>query len=279
MTKVPNRLINRLATLDPDRAAAMLVEAGHDLDKVMPRLRDARIAMGLEAGHIPPECGDEMRSGPARAQLISFMPRATLPKGADGFEVCDVGRDRRHAARVADAIDVMRATARRFRRDDPFTPDQVQIARRYAALVERYDAGAVKTASLETVGGGSGGGGCITEARLAEKREIDSLRARIGDGVALSVRRQRPSTRPGGRLITDRQLVDAVCLGGKVISAVLRDAGWVKLGGGVSDRHSGALMSALCAALDRMTGPVGGAGRVLSARFGGPPIHPFHDAV
>lgn len=129
----------------------------------------------------------------------------------------------------------------------PFTPGQIMMARHYQALVERHDAGGMKCASLEGRQGGSGQGGGFADAFLAEGREIAAIRARIGDGVAMAVRRIRPSQRGSRAAITDRRLVDMVCLGGSDLTAVLRAHGWVK-----STSNLMALRKALADALDRM---------------------------
>ncbi|VDC31402.1 hypothetical protein [Pseudogemmobacter humi] len=129
----------------------------------------------------------------------------------------------------------------------PFTPGQIQMGLHYQALVERHEAAGMKCASVEvraaaSPGGGNGGG--FIEALLSEARELDMIRRRIGDGVALPVRRGA-----GRRPITDRALVDAVCLAGKDLTAVLREHGWAN-----DARARAALRRALAAALDRMSG-------------------------
>lgn len=131
----------------------------------------------------------------------------------------------------------------------PFTPGQIAMGQHYAALVERHDGAGVKCASLEGRGGGGGNGGGFADAYLAEGREIAAIRRRIGDGVALAVRRIRPSDRGSRAGITDRRLVDMVCLAGADLTAVLRAHGWVK-----STANLQAVRGALVAALDRMQG-------------------------
>lgn len=131
----------------------------------------------------------------------------------------------------------------------PFTPGQIAMGQHYAALVERHDGAGMKCASLEGRGGGGGTGGGFADAYLAEGREIAAIRRRIGDGMALAVRRIRPSDRGSRAGITDRRLVDMVCLGGEDLTAVLRAHGWVKSTGNLR-----AVRLALGAALDRMQG-------------------------
>ena len=67
--------------------------------------------------------------------------------------------------------------------------------------------------------------------------------------MALAVRRIRPSDRGSRAGITDRRLVDMVCLGGEDLTAVLRAHGWFEDG-----KNRKALRLALCAVLDRMQG-------------------------
>lgn len=133
----------------------------------------------------------------------------------------------------------------------PFSAGQVCMGQHYAALIERHDAAGIKCVSIEGRQGGSGKGGGFIEAYLAEGDEIAEIRRRIGGGVAMQVRRARTGG-GGGRpavSITDRVLVDMVCLQGCDLSAVLVRFGWCADG-----KNRKALREALCAALDRMQG-------------------------
>ena len=89
------------------------------------------------------------------------------------------------------------------------------------------------------------------EASLAIDAALDKMHRQIGTGVAMSVRRVRPSQRGEGRAknIPNRALVDAVCLGQQTLGAVLKEWGWCNDG-----HHRKALRAALVAALDRMQG-------------------------
>ena len=130
--------------------------------------------------------------------------------------------------------------------DAPFSLGHISMGLHYLALVERHDAAGIKCASIEGRAGspsGSGGGGFV-EAYLAEGFEIEALHRRIGAGIALAVRRGS-----GRRSITDRQLVDAVCLAGKDLTGLLRSHGWAN-----DARLRDHLRKALVAALDRMIG-------------------------
>ena len=160
-------------------------------------------------------------------------------RAVDVFDLMEQQALREHARRGGDAALV-----------SPFTPGQVEMGRRYQALVERRSAGGMRCAGLEAGRGGSGGGDFMT-AFMAQGDEVDLICARIGQGAAMVVRRIRPSKRGGSaaRVITDRALVDGVCLEGQDLNGVLRAAGWSADG-----HHRKALRTALSAALDRMQG-------------------------
>jgi len=136
----------------------------------------------------------------------------------------------------------------------PFTPGQIQMGQRYATLIERHAAGGMKCTAIGRTGGG-GQGGDFMDTFVAEGREIDMIRTRIGTGQAMIVRRVRPSDRGTKSGITDRRLVDMVCLGGKDLTAVLAAHGWDRQ---VKQLHT--LRVALAAALDRMQGYSDGRG-------------------
>lgn len=134
----------------------------------------------------------------------------------------------------------------------PFTPGQIQMGQHYAMLVERYDAGGMKcTAIGGSTGGGSGGD--FMDAYLRVGDELRFIRSCIGTGQAMAVRRVRPSGRGGDavprRGITDRALIDMVCLGGMDMTAVLEAHGWKE-----QTKHRQALRLALASCLDRVQG-------------------------
>jgi len=204
----------------------------------------------LIARGTPPEaCGDAIPVAPARGLLRAFMPVELAPDGKGGTRPVDAGYRGRAAARVEDAFDRM-DRARRGKGPAPFTPAQVQMGRFYATLTERVASAGVKGTSLEALSQRSGGGNAgFMDAVIDDSRRLAALHARIGGGVAMSVRRIRPSARGSRREILDRGLVDAVCLGGMMPDQVLRSAGWA-----VNGRHRAALRAALSEALDRMIG-------------------------
>lgn len=240
----------KTAAADGKRSSAMLAEA-------------ERIAAIKAAAMVPFSCGPDIPLAPARGAFQTFRPMEMVPGTAGtarpaGYRGPGEGQFR-DAIRVADVFSVMEEQARRAhaaKGEDvgpftaPLTPAQVQMGRTYRDLVERHGAGGMKCASLEANRGG-GSGGAFMDAYLEEGLMIERLRRRIGDGAALVVRRIRPSKRGAGAkgIITDRVLVDMVCLKDKSLSDVLRHHGWAKKG-----EHVAVMRRALAAALDRMQG-------------------------
>ncbi|TQS74025.1 hypothetical protein ERN12_05995 [Rhodobacteraceae bacterium] len=200
---------------------------------------------------VPSECGPDIIAAPARGAFATFTPRGVLAgsNGSDDEGYHPQGEEYpRKALRVADVFDRMEADARKRKKPMPVTRGQVNAARWYRDLVERHDAGGMRCTSLEAMPGGSGSGRCFMDDFVAEGRELERLRARIGTGVAMAVRRVRPSARgAGARTITDRALVDAVCLGDMTVTEVLGVHGWSARGENIKT-----LVSALCEVLERM---------------------------
>lgn len=208
-----------------------------------------RIAEVMARGAVPEACGPEIPLAPARGPMKTFRPIELVP-GTVGV-ARDTGHwergedSRRRGARIMDVFDRMTGP-------NALTPAQIQIGRDYRDLAERHEAGGMKCASLEAAGRGSGGqGGEFIDAFVIEGRRLEALRRRIGTGVAMSVRRIRPSSRGAAAkgLITDRDLVDRVCRGDLDLGQVLKVYGWAAKG-----TARAALRKALAAALDRMQG-------------------------
>lgn len=128
----------------------------------------------------------------------------------------------------------------------PLTWGQIGTGRDYRTVTERHAAGGVKCVSWDRA---KGGGGDFMDAHLALGRKLHGYHAAIGQGSALVLRRIRPSVRGARSGITDRALVDAVCLKGMMPGAVLKAHGWSDDG-----KHRAAVMAALVGALDRMQG-------------------------
>lgn len=205
-------------------------------------------------------CGPAIPVAPARGPQVAFMPHVVMPdeKAESGYKVERIGWRGFSAARAADIFDVLeRIAAKRKDKDgnpgrSPFSKGQVNVARLYRDLVERHDAGGMRCASLEARrGSGPSGGGEFMDAFIAEGEQIALMRRRIGAGVAMAVRRVRPSKRggPDAKPILDRVLVDAICLEGCSFRAVLERHGW-----SLDGKNVKRLIAALASILDRMQG-------------------------
>jgi len=130
----------------------------------------------------------------------------------------------------------------------PFTPGQIAVARDYRILVDWRNGSGVKCSSLEAGRAGGGGSGLFIDSFIDSGRWLTELQRRIGDGVALSVRRHMDRDN-GRRNISVRRLVDLVVLQDKVISVVLQGHGW-----GRQTKHIKLCREAIQGALDRMMG-------------------------
>lgn len=244
-------MLDQMATRLVALLRAYALQAARDMTA---RLRQAGEAARLQAmlgRATPPPAMAAAPVAPARGPMQLVVDRVETDMG------WYIQREVSTFWRGMDQLSIMcrqAYLAHQARGDDgefvpPFTPGQIAMGQHYAALVERHDGAGMKCASLEGRGGGGGVGGGFADAYLAEGREIAAIRHRIGDGMALAVRRIRPSDRGSRAGITDRRLVDMVCLAGDDLTAVLRAHGWVK-----SSANLRAVRLALAAALDRMQG-------------------------
>lgn len=145
----------------------------------------------------------------------------------------------RHDARHPDAAFV-----------PPYDPAQVAVAEDYAALVEWRAGSPMKCASLEGRRGGGGSGEFIV-SYIKQGEWLATLHARIGDGVAMSPRRNMDRGN-GRRTITVRVAVDLLCLSGVPVKTILQRFGWT-----ADMKDQRALRTAICGALDRMQGYTG----------------------
>lgn len=185
--------------------------------------------------------------GPARGAMHVVTDWEALPGGTRRLagrhlEEADVFTRMCRAARLRHE----RATGEAEGAVLPFTWGQISTGRDYRTIAERYSAGGVKCVQIE---GSRGGGGDFMDAHLAIGQRLDRYRRAIGAGSAMAVRRIRPSARGAKAGITDRAVVDAVCLHGKGLAEVLEAHGWSNDG-----KHRAALLVALVGALDRMQG-------------------------
>ena len=212
-------------------------------------------------GAVPEGCGPEIPVAPARGPVVQFTPMKAYPDGENGHKFKPSGHLGRKALRHADAFDLMANRAAGKGKPPPFTPAQVAMARDYAALYEKHQCAGVRCSSMEAApDGGGGGGGEYIDAVLRDAERLAVIQRRIGNGVAMAIRRKRAGDQRV--VISDRKLVDAVCIEGQTISAVMLKHGWKPRGKSVVS-----LIEALGAALDRMAGPVRSP-RVASVTYG-----------
>ncbi len=216
---------------------------------------DDRLCIIRAAGQVPESCGPALAEAPARGPLRVFDILASVEDSQGNTVLRPAGFLGRKTAQRLDAFGVMAAQAGR-KGGAGLTASQIGMGRIYAALVQDHDSVPVRGISVEAMsGGGRGTAEGFTDHRLDQARRIDRLRQRIGTGCAIAVRRIRPSARGTDaaprRNISDRELVDLVCLHDMTISDVLRHHGWSVKGETVR-----AATQALAAALDRMIGPV-----------------------
>ena len=207
-----------------------------------------RIEAVKARGYVPEVCGDAIPEAPARGAIRVFQPMSLFPEGENDWVARPSGYRGRSAMQRADVFDVMAAKAASNGKPAPFTREQVAAGRYYRDLVERHACAGVRCSSVEALrSGGGGGSGSFIDAVLRDREEIERIRRRIGTGTAMAVRKIRPSKRGSRVNITDRRLVDMVCLEDKPISAVLRAHGW-----SVRGQTSGAVRQALVEVLERM---------------------------
>lgn len=218
------------------------------------RLTSEERLAAIKAGCQPPvSCGPDVVSAPARGAFRVFRPIGLVPGSEarvrdEGYRAAGEEAPRKGVA-VVDVFDRMLVETARRKMDAPLSPGQIAIGRRYRALAEQHDAGGFKLSSLNSTGGGAGALD-VMDLRLSERRELLDLRTCVGGGVAMSVRRVRPSARGvENRLIRDLDLIDSVCLRDMTLTEVLRAFGWSSRSGNAT-----ALRASLCSALDRMQG-------------------------
>lgn len=224
-----------------------------DVVAEMRQAEAVRIEKVRAMGITPEGCGPAMVDcAPARGTVRRFVPYELYPDGRDGWKRHPSGYRGRCALHRADVFDVMCEQARRAgAREMPFEPNQINDGRRYRDLAERVASSGVRCSSVEAMRGSGGDGGWI-DAVIRDGRQLEAARRRIGEGVSMQVRRVRPSERGTRTQISDRQLVDMVCIADRPLSHVLRAFGW-----SVSSKNLDAVRRALCDALDRLHGCLG----------------------
>ena len=208
----------------------------------------------IKAAYTPPAaCGPDVVVAPARGAFRTYDPIGLVPGSTERVR-SEAHRGEgeaiaRKGVAVVDVFDRMMVEAARRNQPAPLTPSQISIGRRYRWVAEQHDAGGFKMSSINSTGGGTGAMD-VMDLRLAERKELVELRRRVGVGVAMKVRRVRPSQRgTGARVIHDIDVIDRVCLGDLTVTEVLREFGWSTYSG-----NTIALRAALCGSLSRMIG-------------------------
>ncbi len=217
------------------------------------KMTSAERVAAIKSAHTPPAaCGPDVGAAPARGAFRTYDPIGLVPGSTERVR-SEAHRGEgeaiaRKGVAVVDVFDRMMVEAARRKMPAPLTPSQIAIGRHYRALAEQHEAGGFKLSSLDRTGGT--GSRDVMDVRLAERCELVELRNRIGTGVAMKVRRVRPSVRGVvNRLIHDISLIDCVCLRDMTLTEALRSFGWSSRAG-----NALAVRAALCGALDRMAG-------------------------
>lgn len=199
-----------------------------------------------KASGLPEGCGsavlpEVLAGGP----VIGWVPQKMVPDGRDGYRQVEDGWRGRTGVRRADAFDAMADQAAR-RGGAALAHDLVRAGRDYRALTEAVMAGGVKLQAWgERTGGGEGRD--FMDVYIGQCAALRTQHRCIGAGLALALRRVRPSARGSRVSIRVRTLVDLVCLGDRSVSDVLKLHGWA-----VSGRTVLAGRDALAEALERM---------------------------
>ena len=228
---------------------------GFDRASGLARIRGEEVRLsGIKAAAAPHfACGPDVVASPARGAYKVTNPIGLVPRGVDGWEAQPVGYRGRSVLQRADVFDKMNADAR-VHGGTLFSEGQMWVARLYWDLTERRQSGGVKLSSLEGRVGSAGEGGDFMDAFIADGITLQRLDMRVGSGVAMAIRRIRPSARAEGamgkrRIISDRALVAHMCLADETPSEVLRAYGW-----SIKVQYREAVRGALAACLDRMQG-------------------------
>ncbi|QDC11266.1 hypothetical protein FHY55_19405 [Oceanicola sp. D3] len=205
-----------------------------DPDAALPPLDAERVAVLKRhlRGATPEVCGPSIPDAPAREGVVVVETSRYYPKGEGDWEVKPDGYQGRKAMRAKDVFDCMAEQAGRAGSAAPLTPAQVEMGRTYGELVRWHMSAGVRCSSVEAMPSGGGGGGDLDwiDRVVIRGREIEQLRQRIGDGLALEVKRVRPSERGERRAISNRMLVDAICIYDMSIPTLIENHGWKEKG-------------------------------------------------
>lgn len=217
-------------------------EAWRDTARARAEAEADRVARARAGAGLAREASPQiLRAAPARGPMLPFT-KYEVREGRDGQIDYAPDRWRHHQAmRVADVFD----------RLSGIPLDCVAVGRWYRDLSERVAAAGVRCSSAEAMaeqrGGAGGGQAAFLDAVLRDRADLRRAHDLIGLGVAAQVRRVRPSVRGSRRSISDRSLVDGVCIGDQGLGAVLTAHGWASEG-----KARKLLRSALVGALWRL---------------------------
>lgn len=212
-----------------------------------------------------PTISGKSKASPSTEDRLASLQRARQVEPVWGVEPSGLRRSEGQRLRDMISLEVMVAQAK-LRHDArhaskapedrptfvaPFTPSQISVARSYRDLVEWREGSAMRGTNLLGAGGG-GGSGEFIDSYIENGRWLEILRERVGGVVVMDIRRNmdRGNAR---RTIIARAALDMVVLAGLDLSGVLMRHGWTADG-----KNRKALRGGLCAALDRMAGPVCG---------------------
>ena len=200
-----------------------------------------------KAGVAPQGCaGENVAFAPGRGPQVAFQPTTMTVQPDGDFKPVTLGHAGRSAMRAEDVFDRMALQSARRGGGSALDVRLVNAGRAYRDLFERCEAAGYKCASTFDEGRGAGGGDFM-DAYSHDRAILRSLQSAVAEGVALPVRRVRPSVRGSKSGISNRALVDAVCLADKSLSEVLSASGWT-----VCSKARAALRAALSLNLERL---------------------------
>lgn len=243
LRKVAAEGIESLSHLPADVAARLYAEAVRCTDVV----DDATLPD--DVGPVPP--------APARGAMVVKTSRVMEPDGDRGYIAKDGGYRGRRVAQRMDVFDRMVMQAERHKLPVPLGVLQIEVARNYRSLIERYSALGVRCSSIEGQSGGGGDATAWLDHALQDRKQVQRIRGILSDPDHAMVMQPKRKGKRGA--IRSIDLVDRMCLQDQSLSEVLRAFGW-----SATQKHRVVLLDALRFQLDRMAWPV--SGRMVSMR-------------